>query len=224
MQKKKKITAVLFDLDGTLVDTAPDLIWALHQTLKNNHYPIINSKSLRPAAAHGCAVLIEAGFNESPKHPNFEQWKNEFLSHYQQNLYNKSQLFSGIEQVLSYLNKNKIKWGVVTNKPSWLTDPLMALIPFKYPPKVVVSGDTCKHPKPHPEPLFYACKKINQKPENTLYIGDAQRDIEAGNNANMLTLAANYGYLNINEKAADWNPTAIIEQPLDIIDWLRLKI
>ena len=216
-----KITAVLFDLDGTLIDTAPDLINALNKTLKNNQYPKANQTHLRPAAAHGSAVLIEEGFNESPSHPQFENWRQEFLTYYSQNLYQKSQLFEGIPQVLDYLQKHKLPWGVVTNKPKQFTEPLMKLVHFNYPPKVIVSGDTCKNAKPHPDPLYYACKKIQQQPECTLYIGDAQRDIEAGKNAKMKTLAASYGYLRNNEKAEDWQADAIIHQPLDIIQWLN---
>ncbi len=219
----KQPNAVLFDLDGTLIDTAPDLVWAVNQILTQYHYPNCTYTELRPAAAHGSAVLIEQGFKVSDQHPDFEQWRADFLALYAQNSFNRSQLFAGITEFLQFLAEKQIPWGIVTNKPAWLTDPLIAQIDFLYAPQIVVSGDTCQQAKPHPEPLLFACQKMQLDPKQALYIGDAQRDIVAGKAAGMKTLAASYGYIEPTDHPEKWGADWIVNESNALLSWFKTQ-
>jgi len=218
---KPLIQAVFFDLDGTLLDSALDLVWGVNQILIKYQRPPCPYEQLRTAAAHGSAILIESGFNETPDHPDFEKWRLDFLDLYKKNLFNRSKLFTGIPPLLDFLAEKKVSWGIVTNKPAWLTDPLIKQIPFAYPPAVVVSGDTCKNPKPHPESLLFACQQISVNAQNCLYIGDAQRDIEAGKAAGMKTILARYGYIEETAHPEQWGANLIIKESTEFVENLR---
>ena len=216
-----KNTAVLFDLDGTLVDTAPDLADALNATLKHFGREPLPFESIRPQVSHGGIALIRLGFNIEPETPGFEDYRQFLLDYYKENLSVNSRLFDGMNELLEQLESNCIPWGVVTNKPSWLTDPLMQQMGMVERAACVVSGDTCANKKPHPEPIHHACSLAGVNTENCWYIGDAERDIEAGNAAGCTTVTALFGYIDADDQPENWQADHIISHPSEIMDLLE---
>lgn len=216
------IKAVLFDLDGTFADTAPDLAAALNQVLAEENLDLLAYDVIRPVVSHGGAALIKLGFNISEEHLDFERLKERLLELYKNNISVHTRLFDGMETLLTRLKKKQIIWGIVTNKPSWLTEPLLQQLGYMDKAAIVVSGDTTKERKPHPEPLFYACREIACQPSDCLYVGDAERDIIAGNEAGMVTLTALFGYIEKQDTPELWGADAMIEHPQDIEDYLGL--
>lgn len=214
------IKTVLFDLDGTLADTAPDLAYALNETLKQNQKAPLPFETIRPVVSHGGIALIKLGFNIEPEHPEFESLRQQLLDIYIDNIANQTVLFEGMDELLQQLEQRNILWGVVTNKPGWLTDPLMDALSLSQRAACIVSGDTLAERKPHPAPVLYACEQTGSLPHECLYVGDAQRDIEAGNRAGLITLAALFGYIQDNDDPAQWQATAMIDHPLDVLGWL----
>lgn len=215
----KKIKTVLFDLDGTLADTAPDLANALNHVLTKHAYQPLAYDTIRPVVSHGGAALIKLGFGES--HPQFDTLYKELLEHYKNNIANETTLFSGMAELLNYLQTNHYNWGVVTNKPAWLTQPLMDALLLTDKSISTVSGDTLSERKPHPAPLLYACEQAGSSAEQCLYIGDAERDIEAGNRAGMHTVVALFGYIAQSDTPGKWNADSLINQPQDLIPLLE---
>jgi len=213
-------SAILFDLDGTLVDTAPDLAFALNTLLEQEGYSALPYEDIRPVASHGSPGLLSLGFGISTKDQNFPILQKRFLQLYQDNIARETALFEGMEEVLSTLEKANITWGIVTNKPAFLTEPLLEQLNLTHRAGCIVSADTTPFSKPHPAPMLHACELIQLAPEHCLYIGDAQRDIEAGKNANMQTVAALYGYLSEQDDPDSWLADSIIRHPHDILKWL----
>ena len=216
----RDFSAVLFDLDGTLVDTAPDLAFALNSVLEEQGKPTLPYEVIRPVASNGAAGLLDLGFSISGDDDIFPPLRARLLELYQNNITRESKLFDGMEQVLTALEEANITWGIITNKPAFLTDPLVEALQLSHRAACVVSGDTTAHSKPHPAPMLHACEVINHPAEECLYIGDAARDIEAGKNSNMQTVAALYGYLDAADDPADWNADFSIKHPLDILKWI----
>ena len=214
------IKAVLFDLDGTFADTAPDLAAALNQVLVEEGEPALPFEIIRPVVSHGGNALIRLGFNFNEQHTDFERLRKRFLTIYQNNISNLTTVFDGIKELLETLESKQISWGIVTNKPAWLTDPLMEQMGYTNRAATIVSGDTTQERKPHPEPLFYACREMNCQPSECLYIGDAERDIIAGNSAGMTTITALFGYIEPNDTPENWGANAMIEHPKDIESFL----
>lgn len=196
--------AVLFDLDGTLVDTAPDLANALNYLLETEGERPLPFEQIRPHATHGTVALIKVGFNIDEHDPRFENFRQIILDHYLTHIADESALFEGIEPLLEQLEHNRQPWGVVTNKPAFLTQPLLEQLNLWERAAVVVSGDTLKQSKPDPAPLLYACEQIGCSPQTSIYIGDAQRDISAGRAAGMHTITAHYGYIGVDDRPASW--------------------
>ncbi|MEN8801835.1 MAG: HAD-IA family hydrolase [Thiogranum sp.] len=217
----RKIQTVLFDLDGTLLDTAADLANALNAVLRLNKQPALPFEQIRPVVSHGGQALIELGFKLCPDHPEFAPLKNQLLDYYQSHIADRTTLFPGMSEVLDTIEQRGMNWGVVTNKPAWLTEPLMDALDLTRRASTIVSGDTVDERKPHPAPLLYACKIVGSKPDACLYIGDAERDITAGHKAGMFTLVAMFGYLMAEDEPENWGATALIQQPSDILEWLR---
>ncbi len=186
---------IFFDLDGTLADTAPDLALAINLVLQKAGQPALRYKAIRPFVSGGSPALIKLAFNLTPENPEFEQLKIDFLNFYEQNIHKKSQLFSGVKSCLNYLNTHSIPWGIVTNKPDYLTQILITKIPELAQAKVIISGDTYPEKKPHPYPLLQACQLTNTIPENSFYIGDDERDIIAARKSGMKSVCAEWGYL-----------------------------
>jgi len=211
------IRTVLFDLDGTLVDTAPDMAAALDKLCIEQKHPVLPYTLVRPHVSNGSAALVKLAFGDEVDNERLEYLKQRYLELYAQNIAQESKLFTGTETVLKHLENNHLNWGVVTNKPGFLTLPLMEALKLEQRAACIVSGDSTPNRKPHPEPMHYACKLAGSTDEECIYIGDARRDIEAGNNARMKTLIANYGYIGDWEDVTDWGADAQIDKPEDIL-------
>lgn len=216
-----RIKTVFFDLDGTLADTAPDLATALNLLLEEKHKSTLPFAEIRPVVSHGGNALIRLAFNVSEDQPEFKSLRERFLALYQARLHNSTTLFAGMTYVLETLEKENLTWGVITNKPAWLTNPLMQQLGLIGRAACIVSGDSTAYSKPHPAPLQLANEITNTKPESSLYIGDAKRDIEAGRAAGMFTLVACYGYIGDKDKPETWNADGMVQSAPDIIDWIN---
>ncbi len=214
------IDAVLFDLDGTLVDTAPDLVAALNRVRRERGLEAMPVGALRAYASAGARGLIGAGFQCAPDHPDFPALRDAFLAHYAAALCIDSALFAEVEEVLDTLESRGLPWGIVTNKAERFTLPLLEALPWRFTPAVVICGDTTPHAKPHPAPLLAAALRLGVPPARCLYVGDAERDITAGLAAGMHTIVAHYGYIEPQHDARAWRAHGHIDHPRDLIGWL----
>lgn len=214
------IRTVLFDLDGTLADTAPDLAAALNRLLAEAGRAPLPFERIRPVVSHGSPALIRIGFALAPGEPGYAERRARLLEIYAQDLCRETRLFPGVPELLAALRARGIAWGIVTNKPAFLTDPLVERLGLPHPPVCVVSGDTTNNKKPHPEPMLHACRIAAAKPEDCLYVGDAERDVRAGRDAGMRTLVALFGYIGENESPSRWGADALIRSPLEVLDWI----
>ncbi|MGB5258940.1 MAG: HAD-IA family hydrolase [Gammaproteobacteria bacterium] len=214
------IRTVLFDLDGTLLDTAPDLADALNALLEENGCTPLPYAHIRPVVSHGGIALIDLGFQLQHTDPRFASLRTRLLDIYRANISRKTRPFPGMLELLERLEARAVNWGVVTNKPGWLTEPLLRDLDLFERAACVVSGDTLKQRKPHPAPMLHACAQAGSQPAQCVYVGDAQRDIEAGNNAGMHTLVALFGYIPQDDDAHTWQADAAISAPGEILDWL----
>lgn len=214
---------VLFDLDGTFADTAADLAHALNQTLELHGEPTLSLERIRPHASNGSIALIRLGFDIEPGDARFEALRQELLRFYIQDICLHTSLFPGMEPLLQRLDENNIPWGIVTNKPEWLTNPLLQQLHMTERAACIVCGDTTPNPKPHPEPILHACKLAGgHNPSECLYIGDAKRDVEAGNSAGATTIIALFGYIDEGDRPDEWGADGMIEHPSQILGWLDL--
>ncbi len=211
---------MLFDLDGTLIDTAPDMAAALEILCDEEQHVRLPYDEVRPVVSNGSVALVTLAFGEELDTQTLERLKTRYLEIYQQHLAVHSRLFDEMDELLQQLEKNDIQWGVVTNKPGWLTEPLMESLGLYQRAACIVSSDSTKNRKPHPEPMFYACKLTNAEPEQCIYVGDARRDIEAGQNAGMKTIIAEYGYIGDGENTADWQADHSIQRPSQLLNYL----
>lgn len=211
--------ALLLDLDGTLLDTAPDMGGALNRLRIERGLEPLPSAAFRPVVSHGAARLVALGFPDATGDA-FEQLRLRFLDIYAQNLAGQTRLFPGIDAVLTELEHRGLPWGIVTNKPAWLTDPLLEALALSHRAACVVSGDTLAERKPHPLPLLHAAALAGVRPEHCVYVGDAERDIQAGRAAGMATVVAAYGYLSADDDPRSWQPTGIVAEPADLREWM----
>lgn len=211
---------VLFDLDGTLVDTAPDLGFALNTLLEQEGHQPLDHARIRPVASHGSAGLLKLGFGIEKEDPVYPALQQRFLSVYAENIARESALFIGMQQVLDGLRAQGIRWGVVTNKPSFLTIPLMEALQLTDAAACIVSADTTPFSKPHPAPMLHACELVDVKPVDCIYIGDAERDIQAAHNAHMRSVVALYGYIADSDKPESWQADCMINHPHEILQWI----
>ena len=212
--------AVLFDLDGTLLDTAPDMVRSLNILLQEEGVPTVEASVARQYVSHGTKALVTLGFGEQQSPQQFERRCQRFLTIYEENLCVDTDFFEGMAETVEFLEAHTVLWGIVTNKPAFLTEPLLQSLDLTSRASVVVSGDTLALRKPHPEPLFYAANNINLLSTECIYVGDAERDIVAGNRAGMVTLLASYGYTEAEDTPEDWGANGIIQYPQEILDWL----
>ena len=219
MPSKFNLSCVLFDLDGTLVDTAPDLIACLNKALKQYGFDPVSSNKLKPFISYGAAAMISKSVNDVDEHTQAKILET-MLACYQDNIAEHSQFFSGITDTLNTIESLGLKWGIVTNKRERFTNPLVDALNLTDRVACVVSGDTTANSKPHPEPMLTACAQANVKPEECVYIGDALHDIAAGKNAKMKTLAAIYGYLKPDDNPDNWGADALIESPEQLTSWI----
>ncbi len=211
------IGAILFDLDGTLVDTAPDMGAALNNLLIEESLAPIPLEIIRPYVSQGALVLTRLGFSEQVPESEIEPLWLRYLDHYRAIVADDSVLFDGLEEVLNTLEKRSIPWGIVTNKPKWLTTPLLEQMALDKRAAVVICGDTLDKRKPHPLPLIVAAETIGIACEDCVYIGDDPRDIAAGRAARMKTLIASYGYIDRGARLDEWQAGGIITHPLDLL-------
>ncbi len=211
------IQAVLFDLDGTLVDTAPDLGYALNLQRAQHGLAPLPDSVIRPYASHGSRGLLEIGFALKPDDANFNVMRDEYLACYDQVLTRQPQLFDGMSALLTSLEANHIAWGIVTNKPRRFTTPIVDALHLAQRAACVISGDDAPQPKPSPQTLFMACERMQIAPKHVLYIGDAERDIQAGRAAGMRTLVALFGYLGAADQPETWGADGMIETPLEVL-------
>ena len=212
------LRTVLFDLDGTLLDTAPDLAHALNRVRVDQGRPPLPFDRIRPVVSHGGKALIELGFGPDDGSPARAGLHQRFLDIYRANLARETRPFPGMDQVLRGLLERGLNWGVVTNKPAWLTEPLLRELDLYEHAACVVSGDSLPQRKPHPAPMLHACRLAGSEAAQCLYVGDAERDIAAGRNAGMHTLVALFGYIQEQDRPEQWQADAMVEQPLEILD------
>ncbi len=216
------IRTVLFDLDGTLADTAPDLAHALNTVRLAHDLPALSFETIRPVVSHGGRALIQLGFADIPEsEPEFEALRQELLQIYHGNIASHTVLFPGMSELLEQLEQRGHRWGVVTNKPGWLTDPLMEALQLKQRADCIVSGDTLAQRKPDPAPLLHACELCGSQAGECLYVGDAERDIDAGRRAGMQTLVALFGYIGDDDNPETWGANGLVETPEAILQWLE---
>jgi 2-phosphoglycolate phosphatase len=213
--------AILFDLDGTLLDTARDLGNALNAVLRDKKLTEIHYAQYRPIASNGAKGMLELGFGDVLLDYDFELLRQQFLEHYQQNICVDTIAFEGVDSLLEHLLVNHIPWGVVTNKPANLTAELLSKFKLFEHCQVVVSGDTLAQRKPHPAPLLHAAELINIKPKQIWYVGDAQRDIQAAKAAGMVSVLAEYGYIETQDNTADWQADFSISHASELLTHLR---
>jgi phosphoglycolate phosphatase len=217
---QQPIRTILFDLDGTLADTAPDLAYALNRVLLEQGREPLPFEVIRPVVSHGGLALTRLGFGIEADHPDFPALYQRLLDIYGDNIARETTLFPGMAELLHSLEQHHMNWGVVTNKPARLTEPLMDALGLSQRAACIVSGDTCTNRKPHPEPILYGCRLAGSEAAQCLYIGDAQRDIEAGNRAGLRTVVALFGYIGADDRPEDWQADVLLNSPKEIADWI----
>ncbi|MBS1145587.1 MAG: 2-phosphoglycolate phosphatase, prokaryotic:HAD-superfamily hydrolase, subfamily variant 1 [Proteobacteria bacterium] len=213
--------AVLFDLDGTLADTAPDLGWAANALREEEGLAPLPLATLRPWTSQGVRGLLRVAFEIAPGDTAYDHLAHRFLALYAERLCVDTRLFDGVAELLDELETLGLAWGIVTNKRMRFTDPLVAQLGLTPRTTCVVSGDTTAEAKPSPLPILHACQLLNCRPERTLYVGDDRRDIVAGNAAGCRTVAAAYGYLGDSGPIPVWGADLLIETPMDLAGYLR---
>jgi 2-phosphoglycolate phosphatase len=204
---------VLFDLDGTLADTAPDLVAAVNKMRVDRGLDMVPLDTLRPLASAGARGLIGGAFGIGPEDHGYASMREEFLANYEADLCIETTLFPGIGELLDVLDARNVRWGIVTNKVGRLTMPLVEQLGLASRAACVVSGDTTPHAKPHPAPLLHAAESLAMRPERIVYIGDDLRDVQAGFAAGMITVAAAYGYCGTDLPPAMWHAQHIVDSP-----------
>jgi 2-phosphoglycolate phosphatase len=213
--------AILFDLDGTLIDSAPDLGAAADQMRVDRGLPSLPLEGYRHMAGAGARGMLGIAFGMTPEHPDYDAYKEEFFRNYERRLTQLTRAFDGVAHMLQALQQRGLTWGIVTNKSSRFTDPLVRQMALLNPAAVVISGDTTPHAKPHPEPLFEAARRLRLNPAQCWYVGDDERDIVAGRAAGMLTCAATYGYLGAVADWQAWGADAAIDHPQGLLKKLE---
>ena len=208
---------VFFDLDGTLADTAPDLVAATNQLLVARNLTPKPYEFLRPYASAGARGLLEGAFGIDPEHPDFIPLRDEFFGNYEKALMVDSKLFEDMELLLDQMDQAKLPWGIVTNKSERFTNPLVELMGLHKRSISTVSGDTTAHSKPHPEPILHAARLAKVDPSKSLYVGDDVRDVVAGKAAGMKTVAAAYGYCGCKEPPEAWGADFLVKSPAELL-------
>jgi phosphoglycolate phosphatase len=217
------IDAVLFDLDGTLADTAADLGGAVNRLRVDRGLEALPLAALRPHASHGARGLLGAGFGVTPDDPRYPALNAAFLAHYENSLAVDTALFAGVDDVLDAIERRALKWGIVTNKATRFTSPVVAALGLAPRAGVVVCGDTVARAKPHPDPLLYAANALGVASSRCVYVGDSERDVAAGVAARMFTLVALYGYIAAHETPREWAADGHLNDIGELVDWLPAR-
>lgn len=215
------IHAVLFDLDGTLVDSAPELGAAADKMRRDRGLPSLPLASYRPMAGAGARGMLGIAFGITPEAPEFATLREEFFRNYEARMLLNTHVFDGVPALIERLQAQGLAWGIVTNKAKRFTEPLVRSIAAFSGAGAVVSGDTTPFSKPHPEPLLEAARRLDLDPARCIYVGDDERDIVAGRAAGMRTVAASYGYMGAQADATLWQADGAIESPAELLQWLE---
>lgn len=220
MSSSSKVRAVLFDLDGTLADTSPDMTDALNELLIRHNKNTLEYELVRKNTSRGSIAMIELGFGGPLEEKHGLKLRDEFLQIYANMLCNKTKLFPGVAELLDFLDQTKIPWGIVTNKPSRLAEPLIQELDIAYRAICAVSGDALSRRKPSPDQLFHAANILGVDGADCIYMGDDPRDVEAGKAAKMKTAVAAYGYIQDHQDPYSWDADVVFENALELRDWL----
>ena len=218
----RHVRCVLFDLDGTLIDSALDLGLAADEMRVARGLPSLPAAAYRASAGSGARGMVAVAFGLSPQHDEFNALREEFLDRYEQRITRLTRLFEDVEQLLSTLNQRGVAWGVVTNKHRRFTLPLTTTIPIFGSAGAIVCGDTTPHSKPHPGPLLEAMRQLCVQARDCLYVGDDVRDMQAGRAAGVATVAASYGYLGPDADIGRWPADAVIDRPAELLKLIDL--
>ena len=217
----RAVRGVLFDLDGTLIDSAPDLAGAANRLRADHGLEPLPLEMLRPMVGSGARGMVGVAFGVVPGEPRFESLRDAFLAHYEAGLLQRTHPFEGVDEMLSALEAAGIPWGIVTNKATRFTRPIVAGLNLAQRAAVVVCGDTTPHSKPHPEPLWHAARAMGLAPEGVVYVGDDLRDAQAARAAGMAMVAATWGYLGLGEPVHRWGADVLMDSPSQLLEWLR---
>lgn len=213
----EQVQAVLFDLDGTLIDSAPDLGAAADKMRTDRGLPSLPLSHYRHMAGAGARGMLGLAFEMRPEHPDYDRYKEEFFVNYENCMTERTGVFDGVPEMIEALVQRGLPWGVVTNKSERFSLPLTRAMPLFASAGTVVSGDTTPHAKPHPEPLYEAARRMGVDPQRCVYVGDDERDVVAGHAAGMFTVAATYGYLGSQADVATWKAHLEIEFPMKLL-------
>jgi N-acetyl-D-muramate 6-phosphate phosphatase len=211
--------AIFFDLDGTLIDSAPDLAAAADKLRTDRGLTSISYERYRPLAGAGARGMLGVAFDMKPDHADYDAFREEFYVNYESSLTTRTFAFDGISQLLSEIKRKKMLWGIVTNKSKRFTNPLVEQMPLLRGAAAVISGDTTPHTKPHPEPVLAAARMACIDPKNCWYVGDDKRDIESGRAAGMFTIAACWGYMG-EHAVQSWGADAVLDHPVQLLEML----
>ncbi len=220
MPERVPIRCILFDLDGTLVDTAPDLASALNTLRAQYNKPAMELTKVRQVVSYGTPGLLKLGFDIDKSHADFYALRQQLMDLYFADICHQSYLFPGIKTLLAKLRSMNIAYGIVTNKPAWLTDALLRHFPETRDINCVVSGDTLNRCKPHPDPLLHACKQLQIAPDDCLYLGDAEIDVLAARAAGIAIVIAEYGYPGVDVNPRDWRADGYIKEPMELLQFI----
>ncbi|MDR3492821.1 MAG: HAD-IA family hydrolase [Gammaproteobacteria bacterium] len=221
MQKTTTLKGVLFDLDGTLLDTAPGFSAAINRFLRIRNLPQFSTHEIRSNVGRGIKGFLKETLNIDEHHQDYRPHSAELFNYYHEHMFDDIQLFSGMDEILDYLSEHHIPWGIVTNKPSRFTDELIKHLPALQKAQCVISADTLNNCKPHPEPILHACKLMNVEPQDCIYVGDAEIDIIASKAAGMPVIAALYGYIHTSEDPLIWLADGYINHPSELLSILK---
>jgi len=212
--------AVILDLDGTFLDTAPDLMGAVNDLRAEQGLPALPADHLMPVVSHGSAALIRRGFDLADTDPRFERLRQALLELYAARVSRETRPFPGVLALAEGLEDRGVPWGIVTNKPGWLARPLLANLGFRERLACLVTGDCLPERKPSPEPILSGCRQMGMPPSRCLALGDAERDVQSARRAGTLTLVALYGYVNGEDHVGRWGADGLIAHPLEVLRWI----
>ena len=217
-----RVDAVLFDLDGTLIDSAPDLAGAANDLRLLHGLAPLPYEALRPMAGAGARGMVGVAFGLQPGDERFDELREAFLAHYERRLLQETVIFEAMVPVLQRLDASVLPWGIVTNKVMRFAQPVVEGLALHKRAAAMIGGDSTAYAKPHPEPLLEAARRIGVEPSRCVYIGDDLRDVQAGRAAGMATLAAAWGYLGQGDAVEHWGADAVITEPASLLNWLEL--